>query len=158
MEAFTVAVLLTKEEYIEDAVQRARRVGPLAGAGAALALCGAVLTVGQLTAAVTGWSVALLGVLLVLCDTVFAPMLARVNAAAQYEDQPALRQAVTVTFSDDGLTLKSPRVEGTLPYAAAAATETPALLVLTFGAELTLRLPRRLFTDTQLTALCERLS
>lgn len=157
MESFSLSILLTKEDYVQSETANGRRIGPLTATGAVLAVAGALLFrfVADLPAVFTG-GVAMLGLLLMLCDLVFLPMYARVAAAARFERQDILRQAIAVTFEADAVTVETARLSGRLPRALLTdTTQTPDIFVFTFGAELTLRVPKRLLTAAQAAALEE---
>lgn len=155
LQPFSLSFLPVKEDHVTDAMRTARAVGWLTPAGLLLAVVGvaAQLFLEGFPAA-AGVGLWLLGLLLTIYDLLLSPQLARLNAMAQFEQQETLRQAVAVTFDTESLSVETARVSGTLPYSLlTAATETPTLFVFTFGAELTLRVPRRLLNEQQTAAL-----
>lgn len=150
---FTLSILLTEEEYVASAGTPARRV-VLTPTGAVLAVAGALLYRLTGLSALFSVGVVTLGLLLILCEWTFLPLYARVRAAAQYERQQSLRQALTVTVAADAFTVESARLSGRLPVALlTGAAQTPTLFSFTFGAECCLRIPRRLLTPPQETVL-----
>jgi hypothetical protein len=151
LQPFTISILLTKEDLVADAPTTARRVGWLSIAGALLAVAGLVmprLSAGFPAAAASG--LFLLGVLLVVYETLLAPLFSRLRAAARFEEQEMLRQTVMLTVSDDAMLVESARIGGTLTRAELTdAAESDALFRFTFGTQVTLRVPKRLLSEEQ---------
>ena len=152
MEPFALSILLTKAEYTAEAVRQAQRIGWMTPAGMVLVLIGTVAGLWELLSATASWGLVMLGVLLMLCEWLFIPMMARVQAAARYDREPP--EAVAVTFLAESLQVKSSRAEGTLPYSLlTAAAENDEMFCLAFGAEFSLCVPKRLLTASQAAAL-----
>lgn len=155
MQPFTISILLTKEDLVAEAPPAARRVGLLTIAGAFLAVVGLLmprLSAGFPTAAASG--LVLLGALLAVYELMLSPLFSRLRAAARFEEQEMLRQAVMLTVSDDAFSVESARVCGTLTHAELTdAAESAALFVFTFGGEFVLRVPKRLLSEEQILCL-----
>lgn len=151
LETFTVSVLLTKDEYCSAAAHRLPTIGWGIPIGLFLMLCGVTVWLLSLGMAVT-WSFLVVGVAAALFDSVIAPIFARMIAGARYD---RLRQeALHLTFSEEGVTVVSGRVNGTFPYALLThSEETVHYFLLDFGAELSLCVPRRALAPWQVTAL-----
>lgn len=154
MENVSLQILLTKEEYADSTLTGIRHGWSLVCCFL-LVLFAAAAQYFSWLQEFTVWSTVALAVFVVLFDYLLWPMLRRVKAAAQYEQRSELRQAVSVTFLKDGFLAESPRVKGFVPFELCRAAESSQVLVLAVGAEWTLRVPKRLLTETQLAALRE---
>ena len=156
MEKFTIQILLTKGEHVDGAAAALRHGWSVWGAFF-LVLCAAVGWFFSLIPNSAVWGAVALGAAAIIFDYFFLPLYTRMNAVGEYERRQELRHTVTATFSNEGVTVDSARVTGTIPYHLCRAVETAQLLVLYVGAEWTLRVPKRLLTDNRLAALRERL-
>lgn len=127
------------------------------GSNVWLTVCGGVLcAVGAAMIAVeqTADSLALCmlfaGVLLLLATPLWLPLYRKGEAARQYDTSDTLKDAVSLTITGTTLTVKNACVEGTVPLAAMTeCQQTPAMLALVFGRELTVCIPKRALSETE---------
>lgn len=155
METFSVSVLLTKDEYCSSEAHRLPSLGWGIPVGLFLMLCGVTVWILQMGAAVT-WSFLIIGVTAALFDSMILPVLTRGVVGARFDRER--REAWHLTFTDEGVTVKSGRVNGTFSYDLITnAEETVHYFNLDFGAELSLCVPRRVLAPWQVTALQQRL-
>ena len=158
MDAFTVNLLLTKEEYVNEQTKAAPRWTALTPLALLIALFGVAADRLLSLSVNLMWGCVSLGVLLLIYDLLFSPLMRRTGAIARYERQESLRQAVSLTVTEETVTVAAPRFSGRLPEDRLTCRETEDLFVLTAGDEMTLRLPKRQLTGEQQTALRTRFS
>lgn len=151
LESFTVSVLLRKDEYCSAAAHRLPSIGWGIPIGLFLMLCGVTVWLLNLGMGIT-WGFLVAGVATALFDSVAAPMFTRMIAGARYDRER--QEALHLTFTEEGVTVVSSRVNGTFPYALLTySEETVHYFLLDFGAELSLCVPRRALAPWQVTAL-----
>lgn len=157
-EALTLSVLLTKEEYMNLAVQLYRQkkgkgLSFYAVLGGILAICGIAgfffgqrISLSPYTAGV----LLLFGAFLLCYDGAVAPILVRASAAREYEEKDDLRTANQIILDAGQVQVRNSRMEGTLPYRLMTSwTMTADGLSLSFGRECHVWIPRRLLTEEQ---------
>lgn len=151
MEAFSVSVLLTKDEYCSSAAHRLPSLGWGIPVGLFLMLCGVAVWLLELGTSLT-WAFLVIGVTAALFDSMVAPVLVRGIAGARFDR--TRQEAWHLTFTEENVTVSSGRVCGTFPYTLLThAEETVHYFNLDFGAELSLCVPRRVLAPWQVTAL-----
>lgn len=166
MPELSLSVLVTREEYCEAAAEHRRVAGR--GQGKALLAAGAVLTAlgvagvffgGRISLSFSAaFSLIILGLFLVCYNGVFAPMFARAAAAREYDRNEDLRFATAYRFSGEMVMVKNGRMEGSLPLALITEwTETPSLILITYGREFRFAIPKRLLGPGQEEQLRSRL-
>lgn len=160
------SVLITRAEFVACRLMQQRRMN--GGRAAAERIGALLLIVGGVAGIVLGgqrglspWltgGVLALGVMWLLLQAVFWPMLLRARAAGEYEQYPENRQAEQFVFYEDGVQVHTSREEGVVPWSALTGwLDDETFLVLYFGRELTIVLPRRVLDATQEQALIAQL-
>lgn len=155
VQPISVSVLLTEADYmpyIEQLrrEQRSRYRNVLRFGGGALLLIGAVgLLLSERRTAAFMLAVAALGLLILLYDSVLAPILDRTAALTAFHERDSLRMSSLYTFEQDHVRVRTAFAEGTLPYTQlTACTETEGLFAFAFGREMRLLIPKRLLSET----------
>ena len=157
-ETLTLSVLLTKEEYMNLAVQlyrqkRGKGLSFYAVLGGILAILGiAGLFFGHRISLspYTAGFLLLFGAFLLCYDGAVAPILVRGSAAREYEEKDDLRTTNQVTLAAGQVQVRNSRMEATLPYRLMTSwTQTEDGFRLSFGRECHVWIPRRLLTEEQ---------
>lgn len=151
MKPFTVSVLLRKDEYCSYKAFRLPVFGWGVPMGLFLMFCGVAVWLLKMGTAVT-FAFLLTGIGFSLFDSVLAPMLARAVVGARFDR--TRQEAWHLTFSEEAVTVKNGRCDGTFPYALLThAEEAVHYFVFEFGGELSLCVPRRALSPSQVSAL-----
>ena len=150
MNEIVMSTRCLREEYMELAVKRQKPswIAPLVGA--VLVTLGAALT--ALDRAVGQGALLLLfvGVLLLLFEPLIRPLAVKGHAARRYDASDFLRSALSLRVTEDTVHVKAAGVEAALPLdALTAVVQTPTVLALCFGNELTVCVPMRAFSDEE---------
>lgn len=156
MEPFSLNILLTEEEYVNDVARECQRITVASPLALLAALIGMLGRIGDWFGLRTSLGFLSLGLVLAVYDLWFRKMFAKSSAQSAYQRRRELRQTVSVTFTDEGIRAENASISGLLPYELAMVTETPQLLVYQFGEEWTLRVPIRLLSEEQLTLLRQK--
>lgn len=161
MTEIRLSVLVTREEYAESAVLLRRKA---AGRITAAMVFGAVLTAAGIAGLFFGGMIGLTvpaaiclivpGIILILYDAVFAPMLGRISAINEFNENAELRLASSYIFTDEYVEVHNARFEGKLSYTLVSEwTETPTLFLIRFGTELQLTVPKRIMNSGEIEQL-----
>ena len=150
----SVSVLLTEEDYMPyvEQLRREQRGGyrgffRIVG-GVLLAVGAAGLFFGAQRTAALMLTVMMLGFLVLLYDTVLAPVIDRTAALTAFRERDSLRMSSLYTFEREGVRVRTAFAEGTLPYTQLTeCTETDGLFAFTFGREMRLLIPKRLLNE-----------
>ncbi len=159
MKPIELSVRCTREEYMNYAARRGERMVLLTVFGVSVTVIAVLL--GILAGTVDQLSALLLfvGVLLMLADPLILPMLRKGEAARQYDRSDNLRGAVTLRLDDTTLYVRTATDEATLPLdATTEVTLAPTMIVLVFGQELTVCIPKRVLQPEETEALREILT
>ncbi len=161
-EPLSLSVLLTREDYMTYMAQKRRRMKEghfsiWTAAGTVVSTLGMVgLFFGRRISLSTTASVCLvlLGIFLMVYETVVAPMLERARAAAAFEEKEELRSSAVYTITEEEIAVRSARLTGSFPLSCVTERlETPDLFGLSFGRELQIILPKRLLQESECSML-----
>ena len=153
-----VSVLVTREEY-GAAASHMRRCKYKDGFSPALLggmMLGILAVVGMFFGDGIGFTlpsaVCLLaaGLFLLCYDMIFAPMIAGVSAAREYDDRTDLKMAGYYEFYDDKIVVRNGYAAGTLPLEQMTVwSEMPSMFLIRFGSDFLFAVPKRLLEDGQ---------
>ena len=154
----TVSVLVTREEYSAAAAHMRRRKYADGFSPALLGgtMLGILAVVGMFFGEGIGFTlpsaICLLaaGVFLLCYDMIFAPMIAGVSAAREYDERTDLKMAGYYEFYTDKIVVRTGYVTGTLPLdRMTVCSEMPSMFLIRFGSEFLFAVPKRLLEDGQ---------
>lgn len=154
MKTVSISVKCTREEYMEFCVNRHPSMLWLSFVGVIVLVMGAALVV--MDGGISQSSLLLLfgGVIVMLLSPLILPMMRKGEAARRYDASDTLKTAMTLVFDENGVTVNSMVLEGTLPYKAITdVIETNSMLALVYGKECQLCIPKRVLTKDELQTL-----
>lgn len=155
METVSVSMRCTREEYMEYYVNHIQKPWFPGVIGAVMIVMSGVLQAVSeydITAPMTLLFVC--GVLALLFSPVFVVFWYKSEAAKRYDNAESLKQAITLTVSNEFLTVKTACHEGVLPLSlVTGVNETAKAFGIVFGNELEICLPKRVLTEEELTCV-----
>lgn len=158
-----VTVLLTREEHIRLSQQLSRREGlSIRTALGAMMIALGLLTLGLgENLSLPSWVCAALafgGLALILWELIAVPTLTVMNEIRKYDENPETIPATRIAFDETAVLTENARVQAELPMTAMTAwRDTGEFIVLFFGKEARVTLPRRALTPKQAEELCRYL-
>ena len=151
----SVAVLLTKEEYVRYRLARRPRYSWLTVVGFVTVVLAVLRLIFDFEDGVSfAIPLAVLGACFALVDAVFVPAQQRLAAAREYDEDGVLNRACTYGFSDSGLTVENARMSAQIPYTLLTTVyETDAMFVAECGAEVAAVIPKRALSEEEISAI-----
>lgn len=158
METISLAVKLTREEYMAFyASYRKQSMWTTVFGAMLLILWLPLRLVGDTVTGVTPL-IMFAALFLLLLNPVILPFMRKGTAGRRYDASDVLKGALTLTMDSDTLFVRTVCHEGRLPLTAITDVyETNAMMALVFGKELTVYIPKRALTETELSWLHELL-
>lgn len=150
MKNLMLSVRCTREEYMQfyAACERGPKWTAAVGAAAlalAVLLCVVDAMIHQHTL-----MLGLIGVILLIWTPLILPTVRKGAAGRRYDASDSLKGALSLVISEDTLTVRSACQEGTVPLSALTQVlQTPQMIALVFGKELTVCIPVRAMDEDE---------